>query len=40
MSRLLATTSFVLLIWCYTPRGAFVEVDESVLVADGGYTAW
>lgn len=37
MSRLLATTSFVLLIGCYTPRGAFVEVDESVLVADGGY---
>src|SRR3990167_6391404 len=37
MTRILPALLFVLALGCYTPRGAFVEVDESTLSDDPGY---
>lgn len=37
MTRTFAALFFVLTLGCYTPRGAFLEVDESALADDTGY---
>lgn len=38
MSRFFTAASIcALAVGCYTPRGAFLEVDEGVVAADGGY---
>ncbi len=37
MNRLLTASLLVFALGCYTPRGAFLEVDEKLLVDDPGY---